>query len=173
MSIQSEINRIKSGVSAAYSAVQDKGGTLPDVQNSANLAAAVQSIPTSIIPPGFIAMWFGPDSTIPPGWVLCNGQNGTPDLRDRFIVGAGNKYIAGDTGGSETVTLTKNQIPKHNHSYSQTQGTSKSINWGAGGNWNNVLGDPQISDSNTGNAGKTEAHENRPPYHALCFIMKQ
>jgi len=44
-------------------------------------------------------MWKGTVGTIPSGWVLCDGNNGTPDLRSRFIVGAGGSYTPGDTGG--------------------------------------------------------------------------
>ncbi len=68
------------------------------------------------IPKGLIAMWSGSIEAIPTGWALCDGQNGTPDLRDRFIVGAGNSYDVGDTGGEERVTLSSSQIPRHRHS---------------------------------------------------------
>ncbi len=67
------------------------------------------------IPSGIIVMWSGSISNIPKGWVLCNGQNGTPDLRDKFIVGAGREYTIGDTGGAKEVTLTVSQLPSHNH----------------------------------------------------------
>ena len=60
-------------------------------------------------------MWSGLISSIPDRWALCNGTNGTPDLRDRFIVGAGSGYAPGNTGGQNTVTLTVNQIPAHGH----------------------------------------------------------
>lgn len=60
-------------------------------------------------------MWSGIITSIPLGWLLCNGENGTPDLRDRFIVGAGLSYGVGDTGGSATVTLTTDQMPSHTH----------------------------------------------------------
>lgn len=61
-------------------------------------------IPTSIssaaaVPTGAILMWSGSIGSIPAGYVLCNGSNGTPDLRDRFVVGAGNTYAVGNTGG--------------------------------------------------------------------------
>lgn len=68
---------------------------------------------TDAVPSGTIVMFHG--STIPTGWAICNGQNGTPDLRDRFIVGAGSSYNLGATGGSDTVTLSTNQIPAHSH----------------------------------------------------------
>lgn len=70
------------------------------------------------IPSGIIAMWSGASNAIPTGWVLCNGQNGTPDLRNRFIVGAGSSYSVGNTGGSDTVSLNTNQIPAHSHGFS-------------------------------------------------------
>ena len=63
-------------------------------------------------------MWSGAVDAIPTGWALCDGQNGTPDLRDRFIVGAGGSYDVGDTGGAESVTLTVDQMPQHSHSAS-------------------------------------------------------
>lgn len=56
------------------------------------------------IPSGFIGMWSGAVDQIPEGWLLCDGQNGTPDLRDRFIVGAGNAYAVGENGGATSVT---------------------------------------------------------------------
>src|SRR5690606_16720903 len=52
---------------------------------------------------------------IPEGWALCDGTNGTPDLRDRFIVGAGREYAVGARGGAKEVTLTTAQMPKHSH----------------------------------------------------------
>lgn len=53
-----------------------------------------------IIPIGGIIMWSGAQNAIPQYWQLCDGTNGAPDLRDRFIVGAGNNYTVGATGGS-------------------------------------------------------------------------
>jgi microcystin-dependent protein len=57
------------------------------------------------IPSGVITMWSGSIASIPSGWFLCNGANGTPDLRDRFVVGAGTTYAVGATGGSANATL--------------------------------------------------------------------
>jgi microcystin-dependent protein len=79
---------------------------------------------TTLIPSGIILLWSGAISAIPSGWVLCNGSNGTPDLRDRFVVGAGNNYSVNATGGSDSVTLTANQIPSHTHSLSASGTTS-------------------------------------------------
>ncbi len=71
------------------------------------------------IPAGVILLWSGTIADIPTGWALCDGQNNTPDLRDRFIVGAGSSYSVGDTGGANDVTLTIDQTPAHTH----TRGT--------------------------------------------------
>ncbi len=76
------------------------------------LSAKVQASP---IPSGLISMWSGAINTIPSDWVLCDGANDTPNLTDRFIVGAGGKYSIGDTGGADSVTLTTAQLPSHGH----------------------------------------------------------
>ena len=63
-------------------------------------------------------MWSGSVSAVPSGWQLCNGQSGTPDLRNRFVVGVGGTYAVGATGGADQVTLSVEQIPAHSHGYS-------------------------------------------------------
>ena len=55
-----------------------------------------------VVPTGFIGMWSGSASTIPTGWALCDGTNGTPNLTDRFVLGAGKAYQPGATGGAAT-----------------------------------------------------------------------
>lgn len=67
------------------------------------------STPGSAIPAGGIIMWSGAISAIPNGWALCDGNNGTPDLRNQFVVGAGSTYIIGAKGGAATVNI------QHNH----------------------------------------------------------
>ncbi len=77
------------------------------------------------VPTGAIMMWSGTFENIPNGWSLCNGQNGTPDLRARFIVGAGQsavvddsvnyQYPIGSTGGHNKIKLAMSEMPKHNH----------------------------------------------------------
>ena len=57
-----------------------------------------------LVPSGVILMWSGTADNIPKGWLLCDGTNGTPNLRDRFIIGAGGKYSPGATGGAASVT---------------------------------------------------------------------
>ncbi len=61
------------------------------------------------VPIGTIILWSGSVGSIPNGWALCDGNNGTPDLRDRFIVGSGSSYNTGDNGGSASANL------QHNH----------------------------------------------------------
>lgn len=73
---------------------------------------------TTGLPKGGIIMWSGSISAIPTGWALCNGQNGTPDLRNRFIVGAGSSYAVGDKGGAVEKETTSNGA--HTHSFSKT-----------------------------------------------------
>ena len=69
----------------------------------------------SIIPTGVITMWYGSTASIPSGWYLCDGTNGTPDLRDRFVVGAGSTYAVNGTGGSANATLVS-----HTHTATST-----------------------------------------------------
>jgi hypothetical protein len=100
-------------------------GTAGNALISNGSAWASQAIST--FSSGMILLWSGSVASIPSGWVLCNGSNGTPDLRDRFIVGAGSTYAVNATGGSSTITpsgsisvagtaLTEAQMPKHFHS---------------------------------------------------------
>lgn len=111
-------------------------------------------------------MWAGSVNSIPPGWVICDGNNGTPDLRDRFLVGAGSAYVVGDTGGEDEHTLVANEIPVHSHNYTIRGGVAAPIASGLANIWGGT------STQNTTNTGGDQAHENRPPYLALAYIMK-
>lgn len=97
--------------------------------NGAVTASSLSGFGT--IPVGGIIMWSGAVSDIPNGWALCNGQssNGriTPNLQNKFIVGIGNRN-PGDTGGAETVTLSIDQLPSHNHTGSGTTGNAGTHN---------------------------------------------
>lgn len=73
-------------------------------------------------PVGNISMWHGLTENIPNGWVLCDGTNGTPDLRDRFIVGSGTTYTTGNTGGATS------------HSHGANDAGNDGYNTGAGTN---------------------------------------
>ena len=92
-----------------------------------NLDQPVTATPAQInnpIPSGLISLWSGSVATIPSGWALCNGSNGTPDLRNRFVVGAGDTYSVGGTGGSTTQSLTTGNIPAHTHTVSGVSGAA-------------------------------------------------
>jgi microcystin-dependent protein len=137
---------------------------------------------------GMIMMWHG--DHIPTGWTLCNGQNGTPDLTDRFIVGAGRNYEPESKGGQERVTLTEQEMPVHTHGgFTESAGyhnhgvtTSGHNESGTGGVWyGNQKYSPGYHTDYAGehshnvvveSTGSGVAHENRPPYYALYFIMK-
>jgi hypothetical protein len=90
---------IASGVTATTQAV-----------STDNTTVATTAFVRDIIPSGVILMWSGSIASIPAGWLLCDGGSGTPDLRNRFIVGAGSTYAPGNTGGSADATL-----PTHTH----------------------------------------------------------
>jgi microcystin-dependent protein len=94
--------------------------------NTTQLAntAYVRGELTALIPSGIILLWSGSIASIPSGWVLCNGANSTPDLRDRFVVGAGTTYAVNATGGANTVTLDATMIPAHTHTVTATGTTS-------------------------------------------------
>lgn len=117
------------------------------------------------MPPGGIIKWSGAIVDIPTGWALCNGSNGTPDLRDKFIVGAGSTYAVGATGGEATHTLTVDEMPAHTHSLAAAFSTGSVVTE----QW---VGDGYQITSTTESAGGGEAHENRPPYYALAYIMR-
>jgi len=187
-----------------------------------------------LVPSGGIIIWSGSAGAIPTGWLLCNGASGTPDLRDRFVVGAGSTYAVNATGGAATVTLATINLPAHTHGVSITSGgesqghvhggstgTTSGLTgsiygisegfWSQGAcdgvftkysdrnvfsptngdqsqggrayfdgnnhshgfttNGNNV-GHTHLVSGNTGSIGSGTAHENLPPYYALCYIMK-
>jgi len=124
------------------------------------------------VPEGVISMWSGSISDIPDGWTLCDGTDGAPDLTNRFVVGAGDEYSVDDTGGEKEVQLTEDEMPEHSHGYHDSgSGNSSARNSSAITSSGGHSGD-SWSNSNIGDAGGGESHENRPPYYALAYIMK-
>jgi len=83
--------------------------------NDSTTAVATTAFVHAVLPTGIIVMWNSTAASIPAGWQLCNGSNGTPDLRGQFVVGAGGSYTPGDSGGANSVTLTANAMPIHTH----------------------------------------------------------
>lgn len=122
--------------------------------------------PQSDFPVGGIIIWSGSESNIPNNWHLCDGTNGTPDLRNQFVVGAGDTYNVGNTGGESEHTLTIDEMPAHNHNLlCADYGTpSDCIEFKTSGG--------RLLDKFIKNAGGSQPHNNMPPYYALCYIMK-
>jgi microcystin-dependent protein len=132
------------------------------------------------IPIGGIIMWSGTTSDIPAGWALCNGvaSNGLtpPDLRDRFIVGAGSAYSPKATGGATSHTLAATNLPTHTIPY-------KDIFYSEGGGTVAVTNNKGSGDTDSDNkgyeidrtatfTGNATAIDHRPLYMALCYIMR-
>lgn len=142
------------------------------------------------IPDGGIIMWSGSITNIPPSFALCDGTNGTPNLIDRFIVGAGSTYAVGATGGSANAVAVSHShsasfsgstssAGNHNHTYqcgggggsgpainSTSNVTSLPTNY-AGDHTHSVSGTVTITGS-----GEDGTNKNLPPFFALAFIMK-
>lgn len=129
----------------------------------------------SIVPNGAILMWSGEETNIPDGWALCDGTNGTPDLRGRFIIGSNSKYKVHSQGGSTTINL------KHTHEY---EGTTKRtpdyapdiVRFREGDTTGYVFDMPSEEHTHeySGTTKVSEVAEENiiPPYYALCYIMK-
>ena len=110
---------------------------------------------------GMILLWSGAANAIPSGFVLCDGTNSTPDLRDRFVVGAGNSYSVGATGGATTDSISISIS-------GTTGGPSATSNSGYPFSVTHASGTHTHSFSGSGSA----TVDTLPPYYALCYIMK-
>ncbi|MFX1321126.1 MAG: hypothetical protein ACFFAQ_05715 [Promethearchaeota archaeon] len=142
------------------------------------------------IPIGLIVMWAGEIDSIPAGWELCNGSNGTPDLRDKFIRGAPPGEDPGTLGGTISHSHTYTEIPRHRHTI-DTNGKSHShggvdaspreigaLIWNydvlrASTGWTNYKDVPHIHSVPTIGLTTctTEETDNLPPYFKVAFIM--
>jgi hypothetical protein len=136
---------------------------------------------------GMIMLWSGSAASIPSGWLLCNGSNSTPDLRNRFVVGAGSTYAVGATGGSadaivvsHTHTATSTVTDGgHTHPVQVTNGGSgpSKIQFGGGGGIQDTGATQSATTGITvattnASTGSSGTNANLPPYYALCYIMK-
>jgi len=137
---------------------------------------------------GMIMLWSGSSASIPSGWLLCDGSSSTPDLRNRFVVGATSTYAVGATGGSadaivvshtHTATSTVTD-PGHLHVIANASGGTPNgggayiqgaDNPGASRNTNSQTTGITVATTNA-SSGSSGTNANLPPYYALCYIMK-
>jgi len=107
---------------------------------------------------GIIVIWSGAIVNIPTGWVICDGNNGTPDLRNNFVVGAGDTYAVNANGGAVN----------HTHGFTgdgHTHDFAAGLEISAGTDYESTT---DMSNA----AGTTDAGSSLPPYYALAYIMK-
>lgn len=124
-------------------------------------------------PVGVIVWWSGSADNIPAGWNLCDGTNGTIDLRDKFILAAGTAHNIGETGGEETHTLTVKEMAQHAHTYPVRYASGATINTTTNKTNFAVNGTGGTNGSNNvASSGSNEPHNNMPPYYTLCAIQK-
>lgn len=159
------------------------------------ISAGSGNTPTwgNIFVTGMIMMWSGTIATIPSGWALCNGSNGTPDLRNRFVIGA-HSDDAGvakttvtesstTTGGSKDAIVVSHthtasvSDPGHSHTISPAYyGASFPNGFTGGGGAGQVYGSTQAASTgitvSISTEGSSGTNANLPPYYALAFIMK-
>jgi len=158
--------------------IQTLDNIYPILQNATGSGAT--------IPSGLIAIWSGSTGSIPSGWLICDGTNGTPDLRSSFIIGAGSTYSVGQTGGSADAI-----VVSHTHTATSTDAGHSHVEQYNGGNsgGGGGISDSAVTTSTTASnistavgfasvsttistAGTSGTNANMPPYYALAFIMK-
>ena len=160
--------------------------------HTATTALALAGGTSATVPSGAIVMWSGALGSIPNGWHLCDGSAGTPDLRDRFVMGTRDGEAPGETGGANQLTLNWQQMPSHNHgisilnsgshehSYVQPANFALFDNAGwlqgqalNGTNWASTNGGGEHThDAYIGWSGGNQPFDNRPAYYRLAYIMK-
>jgi hypothetical protein len=182
--VNSKANSLSAALSGTPTAPTATAGT-----NTTQIAttAFVTTAVNNGFPSGGIIIWSGSSAAIPSGWYLCDGNNSTPDLRNRFVVGATDTYNVGDTGGSKdaivvshTHTGTTVGAGSHNHSYLRSASTGANQYSDHGGS-DTPLGRESSTTGSVGDhthtfttnsTGSSGTNANLPPYYALCYIMK-
>lgn len=177
---QEWVNLVARDLPVSFVSVNTVSSTVPNPGNAVS----------ETLPQGTIVMWSGSITSIPSGWILCDGTNGTPDLRDKFIVGArqdlggtARTNLTGSltqSGGVSTLTgvsgshqLTVPELPPHQHRYTIAGDWRGSQTKASGGDDNPTA--PWPIDITTGSTGGNQGHTHTTeisPYYALAFIMK-
>ena len=150
------------------------------IQTLDNIYPILQNAPESApaIPSGGIILWSGSTGSVPSGWFLCDGTNGTPNLRNSFIVGAGDTYAVNATGGSaDAITVSHTHSvtdPGHFHGIggptaSVPTNSTQAFFPSANTNASSTVATTGISINTAGVSG---TNANLPPYYALAYIMK-
>jgi hypothetical protein len=129
------------------------------------------------VPVGGIIMWSGSVASIPTGWSLCDGNNDTPNLQDKFIVGAGSGYAVAATGGSADAVVVSHTHgitdPGHNHTVPTVRnGNTASGSGDDGGSNTNSISSTRTTGITINSEGESGTGKNLPPYYALAFIMR-
>ena len=172
------------GVNYKFVLKNSAGSTIGTYDNIYGIVGVQTAVGTTI-PLGVITLWYGSIGSVPTGWYLCDGSNGTPDLRNRFIVGAGSTYAVAATGGSaDAIVVTHNHTATstvtdngHVHAGGRVSFLNSGIPVGANdttstpGNTASALTGITVATTNT-SAGTSGTNANLPPYYALAYIMK-
>jgi hypothetical protein len=158
------------------------GGTTAAAGTFTDLTVTGTTTGINSIPSGGIILWSGSIASIPVGWYLCNGSNSTPDLRDRFIVGAGSTYAVAATGGSANAVVVSHthtaSVTDPGHTHTVPAAVTRSGIGGGGASIQEVGTTAASGFSTTGisvsnsTTGVSGTNANLPPYYALAYIMK-
>jgi microcystin-dependent protein len=125
---------------------------------------------------GMIMLWSGSIASIPSGWALCDGSSGTPNLQNRFIVGAGNTYAVNATGGSANAIVVSHTHSITDSGHAHDISVSESGSGALRGGFGSYIFGASTTTSTTGitinSTGSSGTNANLPPYYALAYIMK-
>jgi hypothetical protein len=165
--------------------------TLGTYDNLYGIIGVANTSTGTTIPTGMISLWYGSIGSVPLGWYLCDGTNGTPDLRDRFVVGAGSTYSVAATGGSadaivvshtHTATSTSTVTdPGHVHGVFSagqkcpTGGSEQPLGPSTASGYSTasaVTGVTVATSTTNASTGVSGTNANLPPYYALAYVMK-
>ena len=153
------------------------------VNNNVNIVGTIKANSnTEIVPIGYIVAY--PGASAPPGWAICNGTQGTPDLRGRCVIGPSGGRGYNTSGGKEKETISVEQMPSHSHTTSTNGAHTHTFNYGnqgsdrVGGGGVPICDVPSSIDKSASHShglnytGSNQPHENMQPYIALNYIMR-